>query len=81
MDGGRFGHIARSYEPGAAEFVARLSLAAGLRVLDVACGTGNTALPAARTGAEVTGLDIAANLLEQARARAEAEGPSVPMSS
>ena len=47
---------------------------AGLRVLDLACGTGNTAIPAARAGARVTGLDIAPNLLDQARARAEREG-------
>jgi len=40
----------------------------------VACGTGNLAVPAARKGAIVTGADIATNLLEQARARAEAEG-------
>ena len=71
---GDFGLIAKSYESGAAEFVRRLGLAPGTRVLDVACGTGNLALPAARTGAAVTGVDIATNLLEQARARAAAEG-------
>jgi SAM-dependent methyltransferase len=69
---GDFGQIARLNEPGAEEFVSRLGLAPGMRVLDVACGTGNQSIPAARTGAEVTGLDIAPNLLEQARARAEA---------
>jgi SAM-dependent methyltransferase len=37
------------------------------KVLDVACGTGNSAIPAARAGAKVTGIDIALNLLEQAR--------------
>jgi SAM-dependent methyltransferase len=42
-------------------------------VLDVACGTGNTAIPLARRGAVVIGVDIAANLLEQGRARAAAE--------
>jgi SAM-dependent methyltransferase len=71
---GDFGLIARSYETGAVEFVGRLGLAPGTRVLDVACGTGNLALPAARAGAVVTGVDIATNLLEQARARAAAEG-------
>jgi SAM-dependent methyltransferase len=71
---GDFGLIARSYEAGAAEFVRRLGLAPGTRVLDVACGTGNLALPAARSGADVTGVDIATNLLEQARSRAAAEG-------
>ena len=73
---GDFGLIARSYESGAAEFVRRLGLVPGIRVLDVACGTGNLAVPAARTRAEVTGVDIATNLLEQARVRAAAEGLS-----
>ena len=45
-----------------------------MRVLDVACGTGNLAIPAARAGAYVTGVDIATNLLDQARQRAAAEG-------
>lgn len=74
---GDFGLIAKSYEAGAAEFVGRLALTPGCRVLDVACGTGNLAVPAARAGAEVTGVDIAANLLEQARGRAAAEGLAV----
>jgi ubiquinone/menaquinone biosynthesis C-methylase UbiE len=67
---GDFGQIAQSYKAGSAEFIERLSLKAGEKVLDVACGTGNTAIPAARTGALVTGVDIAPNLLEQARQRA-----------
>lgn len=70
---GDFGKIAKSIEAGAEEFIARLNLSAGERVLDVACGTGNLSIPAARTGAIVTGLDIAPNLLEQARIRAAAE--------
>jgi SAM-dependent methyltransferase len=74
---GDFGLIAKSYESGAAEFVERLNLSDGTRVLDVACGTGNLAIPAARTGAAVTGVDIATNLLEQARSRAGAEGVAV----
>lgn len=71
---GDFGQIARNNEREGEEFVARLELHSGMRVLDVACGTGNQSIPAARTGADVTGLDIATNLLEQARNRAEAEG-------
>ncbi|MGQ0541165.1 MAG: class I SAM-dependent methyltransferase [Blastocatellia bacterium] len=71
---GDFGEIAKSIEKGAGDFVSRLDLKTGVRVLDVACGTGNTALPAARTGAEVIGIDIAPNLIEQAIERAEAEG-------
>lgn len=71
---GDFAQVAKSIEANAEEFVARLGLEPGERVLDVACGSGNLAVPAARAGAEVTGVDIATNLLEQARARAESEG-------
>jgi SAM-dependent methyltransferase len=71
---GDFGVIAKSIEHGAREFVDRLDLKAGTYVLDVACGTGNLAIPAARRGADVTGIDIAPNLIEQAKANAEREG-------
>ena len=74
---GDFGQVAKIIETGAEEFIARLALKPGERVLDVACGTGNLALPAARAGAVVTGSDIATNLLEQARARAESEGLTI----
>ena len=67
---GDFGVIAKSIETGAEEFVDRLDLKPGMRVLDVACGTGNLAIPAAHAGADVTGIDIAPNLIEQAQARA-----------
>jgi SAM-dependent methyltransferase len=71
---GDFGQIAKSLAEGAAEFIDRLNLQPEMRVLDVACGTGNLALPAARCGAIVTGVDIAPNLIEQARLNAETEG-------
>jgi len=74
---GDFGQIANVIQAGADEFIASLGLKPGNRVLDVACGSGNLAIPAARTGARVTGVDIATNLLEQARARAEAEGLAI----
>ncbi|MDQ3250444.1 MAG: class I SAM-dependent methyltransferase, partial [Chloroflexota bacterium] len=74
---GDFGKIAKSYEPGAAEFIARLNFQPGERVLDVACGTGNLAIPAARSGARVTGIDIAPNLVEQAQAWARREGLTI----
>lgn len=73
-EAGDFGVIARSIEHGAVEFVDRLGIGPGMKVLDVACGTGNTALPAARAGADVTGIDIAENLIEQAKANAAREG-------
>jgi len=74
---GDFAQIAKSYEPGAADFIHRLKIAPGTRVLDVACGAGNLAVPAARAGAVVTGADIATNLLEQGRSRAKAEGLTI----
>ena len=46
----------------------------GMRVLDIAAGTGNASLPAAKTGAEVTASDLTPELLEAGRQRAEAEG-------
>lgn len=73
-ESGDFGQIARSIENVAEEFMARQPLRPGMQVLDVACGTGNLAMIAARSGCVVNGIDIAANLLVQARARATAEG-------
>jgi SAM-dependent methyltransferase len=74
---GDFGRIAVGYEQGAAEFIGRLGLKAGERVLDVACGTGNLALPAARGGARVTAIDIAPALVAQLAERAAEEGLTV----
>jgi SAM-dependent methyltransferase len=70
---GDFGKIAQFAAPQAEIFVDRLKIEPGMQVLDVACGTGNLAIPASRQGAQVTGIDIAPNLLEQARQRAAAE--------
>lgn len=70
---GDFGMIAKTAAASSEEFVTRLPLGPGKRVLDVATGTGNIAIPVARRGAMVTGVDIAPNLLEQARERAAAE--------
>lgn len=73
-ESGNYGACAH-YISGVGELVAnRAGLTPGMRVLDVACGTGNAALPAARAGARVTGLDLAPRLLEVGRARAMAEG-------
>jgi SAM-dependent methyltransferase len=71
---GDFGKIAEYTASDAEAFVEALDIKPGMQVLDVACGTGNLAIPAARKGAGVTGVDIATNLLAQARNRAEAEG-------
>jgi len=67
---GDYGHFAQYLEPGAIGFLETLGIQPGLRVLDVACVAGQLSLPAARLGAVVTGVDIATNLIEQARARA-----------
>jgi len=74
---GDFGVVAKTIGPGAEEFVRRLSVPFDSKVLDVACGTGNVALPLARAGHRVTGVDIAPNLLVQARERAASEGLAV----
>ncbi len=74
---GDFGVVAKTISGGAESFVSRLSIAPGTRVLDVACGTGNLAIPLARMGAIVTGVDIAPNLVAQARERSRAEGLEV----
>jgi ubiquinone/menaquinone biosynthesis C-methylase UbiE len=74
---GDFGQIAQYAAKSAAEFVERIGIKPGNRILDVACGTGNTAVPAARAGGNVTGVDIATNLLEQARKRAAAENLTI----
>lgn len=74
---GDYGHFAKYLEPGALEFLSRLSVAPGTRMLDVGCGAGQIAIPAARAGVQVTGVDIAANSIDQARARVKAEGVEV----
>ena len=79
---GDFGVVAKNTIGTAEAFIARLDfapldLASGAHVLDVACGTGNTTIPLARRGAVVTGVDIATNLLAQARERAAAENLTI----
>lgn len=64
------------YEVGA-RLVRRLGIAANERVVDVACGTGNAALPAAAAGAHVTGVDLTPEMLQIAGTRAEAAGVAV----
>ena len=67
---GDFDKIAVGYAAGAAAFVERVGVNIGDNVLDVATGTGNLAIPAARLGGIVTGVDIAPNLVAAARAKA-----------
>jgi len=74
---GDFGVVAKTIARDGEEFIRRLALPAGAHVLDVATGTGNLAIPLSRSGCVVTGVDIAPNLLEQAQARAAAEGLTI----
>lgn len=76
-ESGDFGQIAQSIENFAEDFMGQQPLRAGMRVLDIACGTGNLAMIAARNGCVVSGIDIASNLLVQARNRANAAGFSI----
>ena len=76
-ESGDYGVFATYLEKGALEFFERLNLPAGTRLLDVACGAGQLTLPAARKGLQVTALDLAANLVQQARAKAAEERLSV----
>lgn len=74
---GDYGRVAEGLSRGAESFFRRLPIESGTNMLDVACGTGQTAIPAARAGARVTGLDLAPNWIEQARGRADEENLEV----
>jgi SAM-dependent methyltransferase len=71
---GDFTRIAASMRESGEALVNRLGITEGLEVLDLGCGDGTTALPAARLGATVLGVDIASNLVEAGNRRAQAEG-------
>lgn len=71
---GDFSRLAATMRASSDALVERLGVTAGMQVLDLACGDGATALPMARRGADVLGVDIARNLVAAAQARAAAEG-------
>ncbi|MDP9334092.1 MAG: class I SAM-dependent methyltransferase [Actinomycetota bacterium] len=71
---GDFTRIAASMRDSGEELVNRLGITKGLKVLDLGCGDGTTAVPAARLGADVLGVDIASNLVEAGNSRAKEEG-------
>lgn len=73
MDG-NYDYFSRFMESSAVEFLNRLSVDAGASLLDVACGSGQLGLIAARRGARVSGVDIATNSILAARGRAASEG-------
>ena len=71
---GDFTRIAASMRESGEALVESLGIKEGLKVLDLGCGDGTTALPAARLGADVLGVDIASNLVAAGNARAQSEG-------
>ena len=71
---GDFTRIAESMRDSGEAVVLGLGVIDGLRVLDLGCGDGTTAIPAARLGADVMGVDIARNLVAAGNARAKAQG-------
>ena len=68
---GDFTRIATTMRTSGEDLVRRIGVGTGLRVLDVGCGDGTTAISAALAGATVRGVDIAVNLVAAGRARAE----------
>jgi ubiquinone/menaquinone biosynthesis C-methylase UbiE len=71
---GDFTRIAETMRESGAALVAKLGITKGLDVLDLGCGDGTTAIPEAKLGANVVGVDIARNLVEAGNIRAKAEG-------
>jgi ubiquinone/menaquinone biosynthesis C-methylase UbiE len=71
---GDFTRIADTMRESGEALVQRLGITKGLKVLDLGCGDGTTALPAAKLGADVLGIDIARNLVEVGNRRAAEQG-------
>ena len=71
---GDFTRIAETMRESGAALVAKLGVTKGLNVLDLGCGDGTTAIPEAKLGANVLGVDIARNLVEAGNMRAKTEG-------
>jgi len=71
---GDFTRVAASMRESGEALVGALGIKEGLKVLDLGCGDGTTAIPAARRGAEVLGVDIASNLVEAGKRRAQQDG-------
>jgi ubiquinone/menaquinone biosynthesis C-methylase UbiE len=71
---GDFTRIADTMRESGEALVQRLGITKGLKVLDLGCGDGTTALPAAKLGADVLGIDIARNLVDAGNKRAAEQG-------
>lgn len=73
---GDFTKIAETMRQSGEELVTKLGVTKGLKVLDLGCGDGTTAIPEAKLGADVLGVDIATYLVEAGNKRAKNEGLS-----
>src|SRR5262244_3730374 len=71
---GDFTRIAETMSESGEAIVKALGITKGLKVLDLGCGDGTTALPEARLGADVLGVDIAKNLVDAGNKRAQEQG-------
>ena len=71
---GDFTRLAETMRESGAELVQKLGIQAGMNILDLGCGDGTTAIPAAKLRANVLGVDIARNLVEAGKKRAKEEG-------
>src|SRR5207248_10715021 len=71
---GDFTRIAATMRESGEALVERLGITKGMKVLDLGCGGGTTALPEAKLGADVLGVDIATNLVEAGNKRAAEQG-------
>jgi len=71
---GDFTKLAETMRESGAELVSKLGITKGMKILDLGCGDGTTAIPAAKLGADVLGVDIASNLVEAGNARVKNEG-------
>lgn len=73
---GNFSRIAETMRESGTQLVSKLGVKPGMKVLDLGCGDGTTAIPEAKLGAEVLGVDIASNLVAAGNERAKEEGLS-----
>jgi ubiquinone/menaquinone biosynthesis C-methylase UbiE len=71
---GDFTRIAQTMRKSGEELVSKLGITNGMKILDLGCGDGTTAIPEAKLGAVVTGVDIASNLVAAGNIRAQKEG-------
>jgi ubiquinone/menaquinone biosynthesis C-methylase UbiE len=71
---GDFTQIAQTMRESGAELVSKLGVTKGIKVLDLGCGDGTTAIPEAELGADVLGVDIARNLVEAGNIRVKSSG-------